>query len=215
MPEAKTLVTFAAAAYLFALFPGPAVLYVVTRSIEQGRVAGVVSVTGIASGNLVHVVAATLGLSALLLTSAAAFTVVKYAGAAYLIYLGIREIVARDGADRRDDAVKHRAMSHLYGQGVLVATLNPKTALFFLAFLPQFVDPSKGSAAAQIAFLGILLVVITALSDTSYALLSGIAGNWLRSNARFARKRRVFSGTIYIGLGLSAALTGSRSSSSA
>jgi threonine/homoserine/homoserine lactone efflux protein len=214
VPEAETLVTFAAAAYVFALFPGPAVLYVVTRSIEQGRVAGVVSVAGIASGNLVHVVAATLGLSALLMSSAAAFTVVKYAGAAYLIYLGIREIVDRNEEDRRDDAVQLRGMSRLYGQGVFVATLNPKTALFFLAFLPQFVDPSRGSVTAQIAVLGILLVVITALSDTTYALLSGTVGSWLRGNARFARKRRVFSGTIYIGLGLSAALTGSRSSTS-
>jgi threonine/homoserine/homoserine lactone efflux protein len=215
VPEAKVLVTFAAAAYVFALFPGPAVLYVVTRSIEQGRIAGVVSVAGIASGNLVHVVAATLGLSPVLMSSATAFTVVKYAGAAYLIYLGIREIVDRSEEDRRDDAAPHRGRSRLYGQGVLVATLNPKTALFFLAFLPQFVDPSRGSVTGQIALLGILLVVITALSDTTYALLSGTVGSWLRGNARFARKRRAFSGTIYIGLGLSAALTGSRSSTSA
>jgi threonine/homoserine/homoserine lactone efflux protein len=214
MPEAKTLATFAAAAYLFALFPGPAVLYVVTRSIDRGRVAGVVSVAGIASGNLVHVVAATLGLSALLMSSAAAFTAVKYAGAAYLIYLGIREILDRNEQDRPVDAGRHRGMSHLYWQGALVATLNPKTALFFLSFLPQFVDPSRGSVTAQIALLGILLVVITALSDTSYALLSGMVGSWLRGDARFARKRRAFSGTIYIGLGLSAALTGSRSSTS-
>jgi threonine/homoserine/homoserine lactone efflux protein len=212
VPEPKTLVAFGAAAYLFALFPGPAVLYIVTRSIEQGRVAGVVSVTGIATGNLVHVVAATLGLSALLMSSAAAFTVVKYAGAAYLIYLGIREILKRDSEDRQAEEAQHRGLSHLYGQGVLVATLNPKTALFFLAFLPQFVDPSRGPVTAQIAFLGALLVVITALSDTSYALLSGTLGNWFRGNARFARKRRVFSGTMYIGLGFSAALTGSRSS---
>ena len=215
MPEAETLVTFAAAAYVFALFPGPAVLYVVTRSIEQGRAAGVVSVTGIASGNLGHVVAATLGLSALLMSSAAAFTVVKYMGAAYLIYLGIREIVDRDQADSRDGVARNKGKSYLYGQGVLVATLNPKTALFFLAFLPQFVDPSRGSVTAQIALLGILLVIITALSDTTYALLSGTVGTWLRGNDQFARRRRAFSGTIYIGLGLSAALTGSRSSSSA
>jgi threonine/homoserine/homoserine lactone efflux protein len=213
VPEAKTLVAFGAAAYVFALFPGPAVLYIVTRSIEQGRLAGVVSVTGIATGNLVHVVAATLGLSALLMSSAAAFTIVKYAGAAYLIYLGIREILKRDKEDRGNGAAQHRGLSHLYGQGVLVATLNPKTALFFLAFLPQFVDPSRGPVTAQIALLGVLLVVITALSDTSYALLSGTVGNWFRGNARIARKRRVFSGTMYIGLGFSAALTGSRSSS--
>lgn len=215
MPEVNTLIAFGAAAYLFALFPGPAVLYIVTRSIEQGRMAGVVSVAGIATGNLVHVVAATLGLSALVMSSATAFTVVKYAGAAYLIYLGIREILDRDPGDRQDEAAHHRGLSHLYGQGVLVATLNPKTALFFLAFLPQFVDPSSGPVTAQIALLGILLVVITAVSDTSYALLSGTVGNWFRGNARLARRRRVFNGTMYIGLGFSAALTGSRSSSSA
>jgi threonine/homoserine/homoserine lactone efflux protein len=212
VPEAKTLVAFGAAAYIFALFPGPAVLYIVTRSIEQGRMAGVVSVTGIATGNLVHVVAATLGLSALLISSAAAFTVVKYAGAAYLIYLGIREILDRDEGDRQDEAAERRGTSRLYGEGVLVATLNPKTALFFLAFLPQFVDPSRGPVTAQIALLGVLLVVITAVSDTGYALLSGTVGNWFRGSARLARKRRVFSGTMYIGLGFSAALTGSRSS---
>jgi threonine/homoserine/homoserine lactone efflux protein len=210
VPEAKTLVAFGAAAYLFALFPGPAVLYIVTRSIDQGRMAGVVSVTGIATGNFVHVVAATLGLSALLMSSAAVFTVVKYAGAAYLIYLGIREILERNEGDRLDETTQHRGLTNLYGQGVLVASLNPKTALFFLAFLPQFVDPARGPVTAQIALLGVLLVVITALSDTSYALLSGTVGNWFRGKARLARRRRLFSGTMYIGLGFSAALTGSR-----
>jgi threonine/homoserine/homoserine lactone efflux protein len=210
VPEPKTIAAFAAAAYVFAVLPGPAVIYVVTRSIDHGRLGGVISVLGIATGNLVHVVAATLGLSALLMSSALAFTAVKYAGAGYLIYLGIRALLDREGEVQEGGTRLVRSASRLYGQGALVATLNPKTALFFLAFLPQFIDPSKGPVPAQVGFLGVLLVVITALSDSCYALVSGTAGNLLRANGRVLRRRRVFGGGIYIGLGVTAALTGSR-----
>ena len=210
MPELQTLGAFAVAAYVFALVPGPAVIYVVTRSIDQGRMAGVVSVLGIASGTLVHVVAATLGLSALLMSSAVAYSVVKYAGASYLIFLGVRTLLRRD-----EEAVDRAApapvpLKRLYRQGIVVAILNPKNALFFLAFLPQFVDPARGPVALQMGLLGILLVLIAAASDCSYALLSGTAANWLKGNTRILRRRRVLSGSVYIGLGISAALTSSQ-----
>jgi threonine/homoserine/homoserine lactone efflux protein len=131
VPEAKTLVAFAAAAYVFALFPGPAVLYVVTRSIEQGRVAGVVSVAGIASGNLVHVVAAILGLSALLMSSATAFTVVKYAGAAYLIYLGIRVFLSKEDLATSTEQEATMTLRGFYVKGLIMNLLNPKVAVSF------------------------------------------------------------------------------------
>lgn len=210
MPEPKTLAAFAVAVYVFAVLPGPAVMYVVTRGIHHGRVGGVVSALGVATGNLVHVVAATLGLSALLMSSAVAFTAVKYTGAAYLVYLGIRTLLDREAEGRDDHATPERSLRRVYGQGAVVATLNPKTALFFLAFLPQFVDPSGAPVAAQIAFLGVLLVVITVVSDSCYALVSGTAGNWLKANPRVVRGRRFLSGGIYIGLGVTAAVSGSR-----
>jgi threonine/homoserine/homoserine lactone efflux protein len=212
VPEPRTLAAFALAAYVFAVLPGPAVIYIVTRSIDRGRVAGIVSVLGIATGNLIHVIAATLGLSALLMSSAVAFTVVRYVGAAYLVYLGIRALLDRDH-DSQLDAARRGPLSRLYGQGVLVAAFNPKTALFFLAFLPQFIDPSRGPISLQMSLLGVVLVVITALSDASYALLSGMAGKWLRGSPRFRRRRRAVSGSVYIGLGLTAALTDSRPTS--
>lgn len=205
MPDLQTLAVFSAAAVLFAVIPGPAVLYVVTRSVSQGRSAGVVSALGIETGNLVHVIAATLGLSAVLASSAAAFTVVKYLGAAYLIYLGVRALLDRDEQQPRDGA-RSQPLRRTFAQGVVVAVLNPKTALFFLAFLPQFVDPARGSTALQIGMLGLLLTAITALSDSTYALLSGTAGNWLRGTLRLGRSKRLATGGAYVALGVTAAL---------
>ncbi len=212
MPGPETLAVFAVAVVFFAVVPGPAVLYIVTRSIDQGRFAGLASAVGIATGNLIHVAAATLGLSALLASSAIAFSVVKYLGAAYLIYLGVRKLLERHD-EAEGTATSTRSFRRLYGEGVVVATLNPKTALFFLAFLPQFVVPSEGSPASQIAVLGVVLVTITAVSDGLYGLLSGAAAGWLRGNHRLVRRRRLFTGTVYIGLGVSAAFAGSRPNS--
>ncbi len=210
MPELQTLSVFAAAAFLFAVVPGPAVIYIVTRSVDQGRAAGLVSVLGIATGTLVHVVAAVIGLSALLVSSAAAFTVVKYLGAAYLVYLGIRKLLDRD-AEEPFGHPTPRSLRRVYSQGVIVSVLNPKTALFFLAFLPQFVDPAVGSTALQLTVLGVLLVCISMVSDGCYALLTGTAGAWLRGRGpRFMRRQRVVTGGIYLALGVSAAVAGSR-----
>ena len=144
MPAWSTILLFLLAALGLLLIPGPAVLYIVTRSVSQGRRAGLVSVGGIELGGLVHALAAALGLSALLLTSALAFDVVKYLGAAYLIYLGVRTLLTRDDG-KQAQALTPRSSSQLFTQGFLVNLLNPKTALFFYAFLPQFCQPRRGN----------------------------------------------------------------------
>lgn len=209
MPTLNTIGVFAAAVVVFAVVPGPAVFYIVTRSMSQGRRAGVVSAASIASGNSVHVVAATVGLSALLASSAAAFSVVKYAGAAYLIYLGVKALRARRGTAAGPE-VATQSLWRVFREGWIVAVLNPKAALFFLAFLPQFVDPARGSTASQLVVLGLLLVVITATSDTCYALLTGSASSWLRSRAHLLRRGRLVTGGAYIALGVTAAVAGER-----
>lgn len=203
-----TLTLFFVAAAVLLLTPGPAVLYIVARSIDQGRVAGLVSVAGVSTGTLFHVVAAALGISAILVTSAAAFALVKYLGAAYLVYLGVRKLLEK--SPEMDTAVAEpQAYSRTFYQGVVVNVLNPKTALFFFAFLPQFVNPSQGAVAFQMLILGILFVLMGVLSDGMYAMLAGTAGGWLRGNLRFLRTQRYFAGSIYILLGVATALSGS------
>jgi threonine/homoserine/homoserine lactone efflux protein len=181
------------------------VLYIVARSLDQGRLAGLVSVLSIEVGNSVHVLAAALGLSALLLSSALAFSIVKYMGAAYLIYLGLRRILAR-AADEPAAGVQRQSLRRIFRQGVIVAILNPKTALFFVAFLPQFVDPSEGSVTVQLLTLGGLFVLMAIVTDSLYALLAGTAGQWLKGSRSFARAERYVVGSVYIGLGVTAAL---------
>lgn len=207
MPPIANLPIFLAAALVLVLTPGPAVLYVVTRSVDQGRRAGLVSVLGIEFGNLFHVVAAALGVSAILMTSALAFEIVKYLGAAYLIYLGIRKLLT---PVHREDVlvVKEKNLRRVFTQGVIVATLNPKTALFFLAFLPQFVDTSRGQVPLQTFVLGLMVVAIAIISDSCYAFLAGTAGNWLKNSVWYLRFQRYVAGTIYIGLGVYAAVAG-------
>ena len=196
------------AATLLLLTPGPAVLYIVARSIEQGRVAGLASAFGITTGTLVHVLASTLGLSALLASSTLAFAVVRYAGAGYLIYLGIRRILNRSDTPAMQLKLPRRSLARLYRDGFIVNLLNPKTALFFLAFLPQFVDPARGAAAFQIAFLGLLFTLMGLTSDGLYALVAGTAGRWVKRQGRYLRWERYVTGGVFIGLGVTAALTG-------
>ena len=206
------LALFAAAALALLLVPGPAVLYVVTRSIHQGRRAGLVSVLGIHLGTLVHVTAATAGLSALILSSATAFTAVKLAGAAYLIGLGLWTLVSRK-ADTDVALGGERTLRRTFTQGVIVNVLNPKTALFFLAFLPQFVDPARGHATIQIAFLGWTFAVLGMITDSIWAIAAGTAGEVLRRSRRFALGQRYVSGSVFIGLGVVTALAGAHHSS--
>jgi threonine/homoserine/homoserine lactone efflux protein len=208
IPDASTLGLFVAAALALLLVPGPAVLYVVARSVDQGRSAGLVSVLGVHLGSLAHVTAAAVGLSSLLVSSAVAFSVVKYAGAAYLIYLGVRALLLRE--EPRDVQVRAAPLTTLLRQGAVVNILNPKTALFFLAFLPQFVDPDAGYVALQLACFGLVFVALGLVTDSLYALAAGTAGGWLRSSRFFVGARRWVSGTVFIGLGLATALSGSR-----
>ena len=200
MPDPSTLLVFAAAALALIVVPGPAVLYIVAQSIDRGRLAGFVSALGIAVGGLVHVTAAAIGLSSLLVSSATAFAVVKYAGAAYLIGLGLYTLFVR----REEPAAtvpRERRLRRRFGQGVVVNVLNPKTALFFFAFLPQFVDPDKGSAALQIGILGLLFVALAVMSDSVWALVAGSASERLRGSRRFLSVQRYVSGSVFVGLG--------------
>ena len=207
MPDAGTFLLFAAASLAFLAIPGPSVFYIVTRSLAQGRRAGFTSMLGVQAGGLVHVVAAALGVSALLASSATAFTIVKYAGAAYLVALGLRKLLWP--AEEADEAAEAgpASGSRLFWQGAVVNILNPKTALFFLAFLPQFVDPSA-PVAPQMLVLGTLLVGLGVVSDGTYALVAAGAGRRLRETATARRRLDRLSGGVFVGLGLAAALAG-------
>jgi threonine/homoserine/homoserine lactone efflux protein len=209
IPSVSNVGLFMGAALALLLVPGPAVLYIVTRSMAQGRMAGFVSDLGIHSATLLHTLAAALGLSALLASSALAFSVVKYAGASYLIWLGLRKIFGR-ADDPESSALSRRSHWHLFRDGFIVNLLNPKTALFFFAFLPQFVEPERGPVAMQITFLGSLFALLGLVTDGCYALLSGTAGKWLRQSRRYLRIERYVSGTVFIGLGLTAAFAGNQ-----
>lgn len=210
MPEPTQLYLFVVASLILLLTPGPAVLYIVARSINQGRIAGIISVLGIEFGALFHIAAATLGISALLLSSALAFSIVKYLGAAYLIYLGVYKLLSREET-QHNEIVARESLKKIFWQGVIVNVLNPKTALFFFAFLPQFVNVSQGNVALQMLFLGCLFVILAAISDGIYAVLAGSVGHWLRGSRRFLKGQRYFAGSVYIGLGVTTALSGSRS----
>jgi threonine/homoserine/homoserine lactone efflux protein len=200
VPDTATLLVFAAAALALIVVPGPAVLYIVAQSIDRGRLAGFVSALGVATGGLVHVTAAAIGLSSLLVSSATAFAAVKYAGAAYLIGLGLYTLFVRR-EEPAATAPRERRLRRRYGQGVVVNVLNPKTALFFFAFLPQFVDPGKGSAALQIGILGLVFVSLAVISDSAWALVAGSASERLRGSRRFLVVQRYVSGSVFVGLG--------------
>ena len=204
MPSTETLWLFAVASAGLVLVPGPAVLYIVTRGVVHGRRGGLISVFGVEAGNVLQVLAATVGLAAVIASSAAAFTVVKYAGAAYLVYLGIRALRSRDIAAPAA-AGSSGSARRLFAEGFVVGALNPKLALFLLAFLPQFIDPAAGPAWSQTLALGLIFNVIATIGDVLFALAAGTAGVRLRG---FLRSRRLAqaSGVVYIGLGVTAAL---------
>ena len=207
MVTLSQLVLVAGAAVVFAVVPGPAVVFIVTRSVDQSRRAGVASGLGVACGNLVLVVAAAFGLSALLTTSEIAYDVVRFAGAAYLVYLGVRRLLDRSVPSEAGEAVP-QPLSRLFGQGLVVGVLNPKAALFIFSFLPQFVNQGHGSVAAQMLVLGTLVVAITLVSDCCYAVLAGGVAQSLLRRPKVVRRQQIVAGCVYIGLGVAAAMSG-------
>ena len=201
MIETGTLLTYVAVVSGLFLIPGPAVLLVLARSMSGGRRVGIATGIGIACGDLVHRAMATFGLSAVLMTSARAFGLLKYAGAIYLCVLGIRALF-----EKGDDL--HPATSRLvdapraFRQAILAEILNPKTALFFLAFMPQFVRPDRGSVVLQFGVLGLVFVAMSAAYTSAVALVAGRASRWLSRHRRIGRWQGRAVGSIYLALGI-------------
>jgi threonine/homoserine/homoserine lactone efflux protein len=209
MFDISSLILFISAGLVLNLTPGPDMMYCATRSIGQGRAAGVVSAFGIAAGSLVHAAAAVLGLSALLVYSSTAFFVVKYIGAAYLVYLGIRMIMsgkARTGASEFPPV----SLLRVFRQGAITNILNPKVALFFLSFLPQFVNPERGSVTLQILILAAIFNFTGTTVNVMVGVLFGTAGSWLERRPVFWKWQQRFSGSLLAGLGLALAWPGRR-----
>lgn len=209
MIESSRLYLFMGAALALLLVPGPAVLYITARSASQGRMAGLVSVLAIETANFLQAAAAALGLAAIVYSSALAFDVVKYLGAAYLIYLGISKLFFSKDQET-DEAVRPESLWRIYWQGFVINLLNPKTALFFFAFLPQFVSPERGNVTGQSFLLGTIFVLLAIVTDSLYALLASSLAGKLKGNRRFQKGGRYFAGLVYIGLGITTALTGSK-----
>jgi threonine/homoserine/homoserine lactone efflux protein len=212
MPSPTTYGLFILTALALLVIPGPAVLYVVSRSIDQGRSAGIASVAGITTGTVVHVTLAAVGLSSLVLASTVAFDGVRYAGAAYLIVLGLRRLITR----RTDDGIEAtapRTRRDLYTQGVVVNLTNPKTIVFIFAFIPQFVDVGAGHVWLQIIALGVTFALLGFLSDSCYAFVAGSIADRLRGTPVIARIERWFGGSVLVGLGVAAALVAPHRSS--
>ena len=204
MPSASTYAVFLATALALLAIPGPAVLYVVTRSIEMGRAGGLASVAGITTGTFTHVALAAAGLSSLVLASKTAFDTVKYVGAAYLIVLGVRRLLTR-GEEEPEEERAPRTLRRAYTQGVVVNLTNPKTIVFIFAFIPQFVDPNARHVWLQVLVLGVSFACFGFLSDSLYALAAGTIADRLRGSRGIARFQRWFGGSVLVGLGIAAA----------
>ena len=211
MPTLSTVLAFAAASLALLLIPGPAVLYVLNRSVSDGRRVGLAAVAGLELGNLVHVLAAAAGLSAVLATSAAAFNAVKWLGVAYLVYVGLRTLIRPPVAiDADRPGISPR---RAFTQGIVVNVLNPKVALFFLSFLPQFIHPTDGRVGTQALVLGLVFVTIGCITDSTYSLVASTLRSALLGGRTLPFIRRYVAGTVFIGLGLVAATaTGGRPS---
>ncbi len=205
MPSLSTYAVFLATGMALLLVPGPAVLYVVTRSIEMGRAGGLASVAGITTATVAHVALATAGLSSLLLASRAAFDAVRYVGAAYLLFLGVRRLLGR-GVEPAEAEKEPRTRRRAYAQGVVVNLTNPKTIVFVFAFLPQFIDPHARHAWLQVLVLGLSFALLGCLSDSMYALAAGTIADRLRGSAGIVRVQRWFGGGVLVGLGILAAV---------
>jgi threonine/homoserine/homoserine lactone efflux protein len=205
VPPLSTYAVFLATAIVLLLIPGPAVLYVVTRSIEMGRSGGLASVAGITTGTVAYVALATAGLSSLILASTAAFDAVKYIGAAYLFLLGVRRLFGR-GLEPPDQSAVPRTRRRAYVQGVFVNLTNPKTIVFIFAFLPQFVDPGAAHAWLQVLALGLSFALLGFISDSMWAVAAGTVADRLRGSVGMARVQRWLGGGVLVGLGILAAV---------
>jgi len=202
VPDLTTVLLFVAATAALFVIPGPSVMYIITRSVSQGRAAGLVSVVGMHAGTIPYVLASAFGLSAVLTASSTAFTVIQYLGAGYLVWLGVSKLRAlRSGSDLELEQVPLR---RVFGQAVVVSLLNPKTLIFFTAFLPQFVDPARGAVVGQVLFFCAGFLVLGVLSDGTYALLASALSGKLRRPAN-RRKLDTSSGIVYVVLGALAA----------
>jgi len=212
VPSPTSLLLFVLAASVLVAIPGPNHVYIMTRGLSQGRAAGLASAAGVETGTLVYSAAGAAGLAALIASSTLAFDAVRYLGVAYLVFLGVRTLL-RYQPPRLSGPPEPVPLRRVYAEGVLVNVLNPKVALFFVAFLPQFVDPHRGPVAVQIALLGLIMAAIGMASDVAYALAAGSLGDWLNRRPAFLRRQRYLTGGIYLALGVVAAVTGRPASS--
>jgi threonine/homoserine/homoserine lactone efflux protein len=215
MPTTATLIAFAAAAAALVVIPGPNLVYIITRGIQQGRRAAIMSSLGVQAGMVIHILLATFGLSALVARSPVLFDVLRYAGAAYLVFMGVSLLRRRHVVSDAPARLRPAPMRTLFLHGMAVNLLNPKVILFVLALLPQFVDPARGAAAPQMLVLGAVFIGVALVSDTSFALASGSVGMWLKRHPGSEQRRERVSGLVYLMLGLVVALTGSSSGKAA
>lgn len=209
MPDFSTLIVFSLAAVALIVVPGPNIIYIMTRGISGGKRAAVASALGVDTATMLHIIAATAGLSALLASSALAFNVVKYLGAVYLVYLGVKTLLSKSDQAQSSGVRGEVHLGRVYLQGIIVNALNPKVPIFFSAFLPQFIDPTKGTAAMQFLALGTLFFFLALLIDLLYAASSGAIGGWLARRPSFLRRHRYFTGSVYLALGVAAGLSDS------
>ena len=212
MPDLETFSLFLTTAFILSITPGPGILYTLARSLHGGKAEGLSSALGLFVGGLFHVVAAAIGISRLLMTSAIAFTIVKYTGAAYLIYLGLRTLLSRDTLSVNSNSiVKAQTKSSIFYQGIITEVLNPKTALFFLAFIPQFVDVANGNIFTQFFVLGLITNLLNFVADLIVLTFAGPIGQRWQGNYRFKQGQRITSGFTLIGLGAYVAVTEQKS----
>lgn len=207
LPDTPALIIFLGASLALILTPGQAMMYILSRGLGQGKRAGMVSAGGVVVGALMHTLLAALGVSAILAASAQAFLIMKYAGAAYLIFLGVQHLLSGGPASEKETESKRHTTGKLFLDGILANLLNPKLALFFLFFLPQFADPERGPVVLQILLLGLIYNSMVLLVQGTVGVLSGTAGDWIKGHTRFLRWQRRFTGSVLIALGAGLALT--------
>ena len=207
MFDFSSLIVYISAAFILLITPGPAVIYIVTRTLNQGTAAGIFSIIGLTIGSFIYILTISFGVGALITESELLFNIIKYLGAAYLIYLGVQKIFFSKHITKEDDLVKG-GLLQIMNNAILVSLLNPKSILFFLAFLPQFVDVNNGSVSLQLLLLGIIFLLISFFTDGSYVLLAGKVRGWFKLKRNFLSAQNYASGTVYILLGLFAAFSG-------